>query len=296
LLGDGLVTQSSGQGAPEIEMDKIAPDPEQPRKTFDADQLAELASNITEHGVLQSIVVQPANDDGIHMIIMGERRFRAAQMAGLKRIPAVVKEATAELRAIQLSENIQRQELSTMEIARAVDQMRKEGRRRAEIAKALGWSQTHISLFTKVLKMAPKLQELAESSVQVRALSDLQTLWDKDRDAVEVFVDKTNPEQITRTSVEELKAQIDEQGMEPKSINRESLSALNERQPENPNKAENSSPRKLVFLCNQDGDIGRLMTEKAASSGKMVMVSFDNGERVEELALADINLFEAVEV
>lgn len=295
-LGADLVKKSSGQGSAEIEIDKIAPDPEQPRKRFDETQLAELASNITEHGVLQSIVVQPANEDGVHRIIMGERRYRAAQLAGLKRIPAVVKEATAELRAIQLSENIQRQELSTMEIARAVDQMKTDGRSRSDIATALGWSQTHISLFTKVLKMAPKLQELAVASVQVRALSELQTLWNKDSAAVESFVDNTSPEQISRTSVEALKAQIDEQAADPKPGTREPLSALNERRPAKPEKAGNSAPRKLVFLCNQDGDIGRLMTGKAASSGRMVMVSFDNGERIEEVPLADINLFEAVEV
>ena len=228
---------------------------------------------------------------------MGERRYKAAQMAGLKTIPAVVKQATAELRAIQLSENIQRQELSTMEIARAVEQMKTDGRSRSDIAKALGWSEVHISLFSKVLKMAPKLQELAEASVQVRALSDLQTLWNKDSAAVERFVDNTSPEQITRVSVEALKTQIDQQsGRKEQESGETEAPAPVEAKPAKPANAETGSPRKLVFLCTQDGDIGRLMTEKTASSGKMVMVSFDNGERIEELPLANINLFEAVEV
>lgn len=295
-LDAAMTKRPSGQGAAEIDIDRIAPDPEQPRKNFDKDKLAELSSNITEHGVLQSIVVQPPNEDGVHRIIMGERRYRAAQMAGLKVIPAMVKEATAELRAIQLSENIQRQELTTIEIARAVEQLKADGRSRSDIAKALGWSEVHISLFSKVLKMPARLQDLAAASVQVRALSDLQTLWSKDKAAVEEFIDSTIPEQITRTTVEALKAQINEAASEPQPSVREPLSVLNERQPAKPEKAETGAPRKLVFLCKQGDDIGRLMTDKAASSGKMVMVSFDNGERTEEIPLTDINLFEAVEI
>ena len=136
---------------------------------------------------------------------MGERRFRAAQLAGLKTIPAAIKEATAELRAIQLSENIQRQELSTLEIARAVEQLKADGRSREDVAKALGWSVAQISAFGQILTMDPKLLKLADSSVQARALNDLNALWKKDSAAVEVFIDNTSPEQITRLSVGALK-------------------------------------------------------------------------------------------
>ena len=297
-LDAAMTKKPSGQGAAEIALDLIAPDPDQPRKNFDKDKLAELSSNITQHGVLQAIVVQPQDEDGVHRIIMGERRYRAAQMAGLKAIPAMVNEATAELRAIQLSENIQRQELSTMEIARAVEQLKTDGRSRDDVAKALGWSVAQISAFGQILNMDPRLQKLAESSVQARALNDLNALWKKDSAAVESFIDSTSPEQITRVSVEALKAQIDQQSAkeETEPSVREPLASLSERKPAKPEKVATAAQRKLVFLCNQDGDIGRLMTETAASSGKMVMVSFDNGTRIEEIPLTDIHLFEAEEV
>ena len=298
-LDAAMAKKPSGVGAMEIDIAKIAPDPEQPRKTFDRVKLAELANNIGEHGVLQPIVVQPPNADGVHMIIMGERRYRAATQAGLKTIPAVVKAATPELRAIQLSENIQRQELTPMEIALAVAQMKADGRNRKDIAKALGWSEPQISHFSAILKMEPKLQALAEKSVQVRALNDLQKLWSKDQSAVEDFIDAKKPEEITRVAVEELKTVISRndategQGDAPGT---EGNAATSQAPARKLTKAENGSKGQIVFFCKQGGDIGRLMTDQAASSGKAVMVSFDNGDRIEEIPLSDINLVEAVEV
>ena len=298
-LDAAMVKKPSNAGTAEIDIAKIAPDPDQPRKTFDQAALKELTNNIIEHGVLQPIVVQPANADGVHIIIMGERRYRAATQAGLGTIPALVKEATPELRAIQLSENIQRQELTTMEIALAVEQMKTDGRSRKDIAKALGWSEPQISHFSAILKMEPKLQALAEKSVQVRALNDLQKLWSKDQSAVENFIDAKEPEELTRVAVEELKTEIGRknepagQGDEPESS--DNAAALTESVTK-PTKAENGPKGQIVFFCKQGDDIGRLMTDQAASSGKAVMVSFDNGDRIEEILLSDINLVEAVEV
>lgn len=293
-----MTKRPAGQRASEIDLDKIAPDPDQPRKNFDMAKLTELSTNISQHGVLQAIVVQPPNADGIHMIIMGERRYRAAKQAGLKSLPATVKKATAELRAIQLSENIQRQELSTMEIARAVDQMKTDGRSRKDIAKALGWSEPQISHFSGVLTMDPRLQELAEQSVQVRALIILQKLWNTDQNAVEKFLDNISPEEITRAAAEELKIQIDQQsetGGQLASVEAPPPTILAPRKVSK-SAAESSSKGQIVFFCEQGGAIGRLITNNPASSSHAVLVSFENGDRIEKILLEDIKLHEAVKV
>lgn len=296
-LDAAMGRRPSGQGETQIALDKIVRDEEQPRKKFDEAKLQELASSIKEHGVLQAITVQPANADGVHLIIMGERRWRAAKLAGLASIPVVIKDATAELRAIQLVENIQREELTTMEVARAVEQMKMEGKSRSDIAKILGWSETQISLFGKVSKMPPKLQELAEASVQVRALSDLNSLWDKDQEAVTLFVGETRPEDINRITVSELKSQIDGKGQtSEQEVDTEVVLPARPKEAIKSQVAATSANAQLVFFCEQDGAIGRLVTEKPASSSKKVLVSFDNGDRVEEISLEDIKLHEAVVV
>lgn len=302
LAKDGKLDAAMGkkpswQGETQIALDKIVRDEEQPRKKFDEAKLQELASSIKEHGVLQAITVQPANADGVHFIIMGERRWRAAKLAGLASIPVVIKEATAELRAIQLVENIQREELTTMEVARAVEQMKAQGKSRSDIAKILGWSEAQISAFGRVMTMDPKLQGLADESVQVRALSDLNALWNKDQTAVEVFIRDTKPEDINRISVGELKRQIDnEDPITERGMNTEVVPPVSPKEATKPQAAATSSKAQLVFFCEQGGAIGRLVTDKPASSSKMVLVSFDNGDRVEEISLEDIKLHEAVVV
>lgn len=184
-----------------------------------------------------------------------------------------------------------------MEIALAVEQMKTDGRSRKDIATALGWSETQISLFSGVLKMDPKLQELAVQSVQVRALSDLQKLWGKDQEAVETFVDSNKPEQITRVSVEELKIRIDQKSVVAgQGDNKDEAPATAPKAPNKPAAAESGSNGQIVFFCELAGAIGRLITDKAASSSKAVLVSFDNGDRIEEIPLEDIKLHEAVKI
>ncbi|MGB7243769.1 MAG: ParB/RepB/Spo0J family partition protein, partial [Sulfitobacter sp.] len=98
--------RSDTSGVHQIDLSSIEADPDQPRRVFDEDKLRSLSESIAAQGVLQPITVQPKNADGKHLIIMGERRWRAAQLAGLKYIPVIVREPTAELRAIQLTENV----------------------------------------------------------------------------------------------------------------------------------------------------------------------------------------------
>ncbi len=109
--------QISDASASTVKLSDIDIDPQQPRKTFGSESLEQLSRSITEHGVLQPIVLMP-NGVGRYTIIAGERRFRAARMAGLSEIPAIVKDvSTQAAKEIALIENLQREDLDPVEIA-----------------------------------------------------------------------------------------------------------------------------------------------------------------------------------
>src|SRR5271155_3998121 len=133
-------------GVLDLAIELIRPNPEQPRRAFGAEELAELAGSIRERGVLQPILVRPtpgqAND---YQIIAGERRWRAAQKAGLRAIPALVRDlADQEVMEVALIENIQRADLNALEEARAYEAMAQRFQRSPEtIAKVVGKSRSH---------------------------------------------------------------------------------------------------------------------------------------------------------
>ena len=109
--------QITGASVSTIKLSDIDVDPHQPRKTFESEALENLSQSIMEHGVLQPIVVMPSGIDR-YVIIAGERRFRAARMAGLVEIPAIVKDvSTQEAKEIALIENLQRENLDPVEVA-----------------------------------------------------------------------------------------------------------------------------------------------------------------------------------
>lgn len=186
----------------------IEPDPDQPRRHFDPDQLASLAESIREQGILQPITVQVPNAEGVYLIIMGERRYRAAKLAGLDSVPVIVREMTSALRMAQLTENVQRAELTTLEIGEAVAAMRATGQSRAEIGQALGWSEAAVSRFAAVPKMSEPLREAAGQGAPIRAVADLHALWKQDAAAVTAFLDETPAAEITQTTVDRLRMQL----------------------------------------------------------------------------------------
>ena len=145
---------------PEIPVDRITRNPHQPRSRFDEDETAELAASIQLHGVLQPIVVR-ASADGGYELIAGERRLRAARIAGLTHIPAVVREtAEGEQLELALVENLQRQDLNAIEEATAyrelIDQFALS---HEEVAQKVGKSRVAVSNALRLLDLTTEVRE-----------------------------------------------------------------------------------------------------------------------------------------
>ena len=133
---------------------EIEPDPAQPRKTFDEETLAELAASISEHGLLQPIAVRPHGVDR-YLIVAGERRWRAARMAGLDEVPVLIKDVTDEqAAALALIENLQREDLDPIEVAEGCKKLiERYGLTQEEAAKRLGKSRSAITNAMRLLNL-----------------------------------------------------------------------------------------------------------------------------------------------
>jgi ParB family chromosome partitioning protein len=154
-----------------IEIEKITPNPDQPRRNFDQDALHELANSIREFGFLQPIVVSqvkkesPNGIDVEYQIIAGERRFMAAKMLGLPRVPAIVRNVSLEREKLELGviENIQRENLNPIEMARAFQRLQEEFRMtQREIAAKLGKSREVVANSVRLLDLPEDIQKAVE--------------------------------------------------------------------------------------------------------------------------------------
>jgi ParB family chromosome partitioning protein len=155
---DALIPRASdGTSRQEIPIDRIRRNPHQPRGDFGESELSELAASIAEHGVLQPIVVRAALDGG-YEVIAGERRLRAAKMAGLSQIPAVVRDSsTEELLELALVENVQRADLNPIEEAGAYRELiDRFGLSHEAVAHQVGKSRVAISNALRLLDLAPE--------------------------------------------------------------------------------------------------------------------------------------------
>jgi len=168
-LGRGLKalipsTPRARNGLAEIPVDCLHPNPQQPRHHFDDAALAELASSIRRHGVLQPLLV---SEDGPnrYLLITGERRWRAARIAGLRTVPAVIRERVEDAQQLELAlvENLQRRDLTPLEEARAFDHLRTSlGLSQQEIADRVGMDRSTVANSLRLLKLPVDVQELVE--------------------------------------------------------------------------------------------------------------------------------------
>lgn len=187
----------------DISIDELRANPYQPRKNFDENALNELAMSIKEHGVFQPIIVKKSIKG--YEIIAGERRFRASKIAGMKTIPAIVKEFTDnEMMQIALLENLQRENLTAIEESKAykgiIDAM---GITQDELAKKVGKSRSHITNMLGLLKLPVNVQDMILygkiSMGHARVLSKLE-----DQKQIEELTDKVIEENLSVRELEEL--------------------------------------------------------------------------------------------
>ena len=149
-----------------VPIERIRPNPDQPRRAFDDRELQDLAASIREKGVIQPLIlrVHPA-DDGHYQIVAGERRWRAAQMAGVHELPAVVRDLSdTEVLELAIIENIQRADLNPLEEAQGYRQlMERFGHTQERLAEALGKSRSHIANLLRLLTLPEPVLEMVRA-------------------------------------------------------------------------------------------------------------------------------------
>ncbi|PYQ52162.1 MAG: chromosome partitioning protein ParB [Acidobacteria bacterium] len=166
-LGRGLSALIPQKAEPaaalaQIPLDRIALNPYQPRKAFDEKAIDELTRSVLEHGIVQPVVVTRTSDNR-YRLIAGERRFRAAQRAGLPSLPAVIKDLLQESDALQIAliENIQREDLNPIEEANAYHQLHDDfGLTQEEISKRVGKERSTVANFLRLLKLPEPVKKL----------------------------------------------------------------------------------------------------------------------------------------
>ena len=171
---------ASDAGIISINIDAINPNQDQPRNRFEDNALNELADSIKEKGIIQPIIVKKIGETGRYEIVCGERRARAAEKAGVKSIPAIVKDiATDSLLELALVENIQREDLNPIELAKAFTKLQERRLSPEEIAKKVGRDRSTIVNTVRLLKLPEEvLQLITEKKVSeghARALLGLPT-------------------------------------------------------------------------------------------------------------------------
>lgn len=164
-LGRGLEALIPGEGEEQtgiqhVRWEAIRPNPHQPRSPIDEASLVELAASIREHGILQPLVVKRESDGG-YTLIAGERRWRAARLAGLERVPVLIKDvAPQQMLELALVENIQRADLNPLEEALAYKQLIEEfGLSQGEVARRVGKSRVAITNTLRLLQAAPAVRQ-----------------------------------------------------------------------------------------------------------------------------------------
>ena len=203
-----------------VKINMIEPNREQPRRNFEEDSLLELSESIKQFGVLQPLLVQKKGD--YYEIIAGERRWRAAKMAGMKEVPVIVREySRQEVVEIALIENIQRENLNPVEEAQAYKRLMEEfSLKQDEIAERVAKSRTAVTNSIRLLKLDERVQQMLIddmiSSGHARALLALQNKEDQYTAANEVFDEK-----LSVRETEKLIREWNKPTPEQKSIKRE---------------------------------------------------------------------------
>ena len=211
VLGKGLGallpsqedSNQDNNGVVEININDIEPNVNQPRQVFDKDKLDDLAQSIRLYGIVQPLIVK--NEDNVYKIIAGERRWRAARLAGLKTVPCIVRDYTnAEMMQVALIENLQRQDLNPIEEAEAFDKLINEhGITQENLAVIVGKSRPAITNSLRLLNLPDKVKDMVISgqisSGHARALLAL-----KEKGDIEKIADLIVEKELSVRQVENL--------------------------------------------------------------------------------------------
>jgi len=187
------IDADSQETAREIPLDRIVPNPFQPRQEMDGTALASLVESVRESGVLQPLIVRRHKDG--YQIIAGERRFRAAKKAGLREVPVVVRAATdQQMLQLALIENLQRSDLNPMEEAAAYHQLMEEFRLSQEgVARQVGKDRSTVANMLRLLRLPDEVQRMLREAVltmgHARALLGLESLEDQRNAARQIVRD-----------------------------------------------------------------------------------------------------------
>lgn len=269
LLDNSLESKDSSE-VTTLLIGEIEPNREQPRRSFDEEALNELASSISEHGVLQPLIVRPL-PDGSYQLVAGERRWRAARLAGLAEVPVIVKALTdSEVSVIALIENLQRENLNPIEEAEGIQKLIEEYDFTQEQAAAkLGKSRSAVTNTLRLMSLPQQVRELVSddflSQGHARALLGIN---DKSKicDAADTVISK-------RLSVRETEKLV-------KSINAQSAPGST--------RARRRDPFYSEVELSISSSSGRKVSVKEGKKGGKLEIEFFDKEDLQKLA----NLFE----
>lgn len=195
----------------DFDIDIVSPDPNQPRKNFDEVALQELADDLKKNGLIQPIVVREDPDNvGKFIVVAGERRLKAAKLAGFKKIRSILSTYdNSQLGYVQIAENAKRDNLKFYEMAEFIVSRADAGEKQADIAEKLGISKTKVSEFM-VWKDAPEfLKNAKDHFSSIRTFYDITKLTDEFSDEVKSFIENANGE-ISRADITSLKKKLTE--------------------------------------------------------------------------------------
>ncbi len=189
---DSSILQEPGEKIQKLPVTEVKPNPDQPRKTFDEESLKELAASIKQYGIVQPLVVTRIGSD--YVIVAGERRWRAAEIAGLDKVPAIVRShQDLERLEVALIENVQRVDLSPLEQAVSIQKLNQQFNMNLnEIAKRLGKAQTTVTNIVRLLQLPDEAkQALNENKItegHARAILSLKGKPDKQKELLDSII------------------------------------------------------------------------------------------------------------
>ena len=196
----GIRTGTRGlAGARMITIERLKADPSQPRKTFPEESIRELAESIKEYGVLQPLAVLYRDDEDLFQIINGERRYRAALVAGLKEVPCIIKEAPDDERLLQqLIENLQREDLPPLEEAESLKALMDQfGYAQQDIARILGKSKSSISETLSLIRLPEEIKTEVRTSELVPKNLLFQIIREESNDRKRRLWEKIKSDDLT---------------------------------------------------------------------------------------------------